>query len=336
MFRNCFRFILLVSIIVTTCLAALQPNNNANRNNRNNPMVAPTVRPNSNRQNRNLDPAPRIPLRRATTPEPITANHHRSAKCLIKQLAEFNKINAKFENLPDAGPNHNKTFNVKLFLGSNQDNMERYPGHGSSKKKAQEKASRDAYASTAFAKPSLKPRTCLISDKSPINLVHEWADENSYPVEFFTVEQEFGPPKMYTIQCNINNGNITTTATSSSKKDAKLEAAEKMIDKLRTGEFSLNPARKYNGTAYHAMHEVSRLNEIAAARSELEPAYRLLSETKTKENGKDVTNFVMQVSTDNFVGVGSGTTKNAAKREAARNLLRMMNFTVSAVDPNAE
>lgn len=335
MFKNCFRFILLISIILTTCLAAQQPNNNSNRNNRINPAVTSTARPNSNRQNRNLEPAARNGARRATTPEPIAASHHRSAKCLILQLAVADNITAIYKDLHDAGPNHNKTFNVELILGANK-HIERYLAHGSSKKKAQEKASRDAYAQTTFPKPPLKPRTCLLTDKSPISLVHEWAAENSFPVEFFIVEQELGPPKTYTIQCNINHGTIVTSATGSSKKVAKAEAAEKMIEKLRTGDFGADPARKYNGTAYHAMHAVSRLNEIAIARNEREPAYRLLNETKTKEDGKEVNNFVMQVSSDNFVGVGSGTTKKAAKKEAARNLLNMMNFTVSAVDPDAE
>lgn len=274
------------------------------------------------RQSRNLDSRLRQP-RRHTTTTPAPPDHHkRSTKCLIILLAHTNNITATYKQIKESGLSHNLTFTAELLLGPS----ERYQAHGSSKKKAEEKVSREAWALTHYTKPQLKPTTCAITEKSSINILNEWGDANSANVQCYIVEQQLGPPKEYVMECKVNN-NITTRANATSKKAAKINAAEKMLTHLNYLRITAkDPAQRYNTTELIGMNPISRLHEIQSARGEDEPAFRLMSEMKDKDN---VRSFIVQYGVSRYLAVGSGRKLKDAKRDAANNLLKLMGFIVA-------
>jgi len=258
-----------------------------------------------------------------TTPAPV--HHKHSSKCLIMELARFNNITAEFKDSVEIGLAHNRTFQAELLLGT-----ERYTKQATSKKKADDKVSREAWYRTRYPKPQLKPKTCEIGDKSPINLVHEWANQNAHIVTFHVANIEMGPPKVYVMQCDISNTNLTTQANSTLKKQAKHEAAIKMMALLRQHQWSTDPANRYNSTERLTMHPMSRVNAIQAARGQDEINCRLINQVaNVNGDGKIITNFLYQCDAGNYKAAGSGQNAKQAKKDAANNLLRVMEFIVA-------
>lgn len=237
-------------------------------------------------------------------------------------LAHRDNISIEYKLQEAMGPIHNMTFHIQLTLGT-----ERYAASGAAKRKAEEKASGEAYAKTKYPKPSLKPNTCVIPKKSPINELQELVTDNGFTLST-TTDIDMGPPKTYVLECRVNEVNLITRFNSTNKKTAKLEAAKLMLIALAENHIIVDPARRYNESIHHAMHPVSRLNEIQLARHEPEPAYYLMDRIPVAKPGGNYINFIVQISTDKYSSVGNGPTVKEARKEAARKLLDMMNFTI--------
>lgn len=285
-----------------------------------------------NRESRHVDNTKRRradPVRRPPTPPttPTPDHHKRSAKCLIQNLATFNNITALYHEVGVTGPSNNQTFEIQLSLG-----RESYTNHGTSKKKTMEKVSREAYALTRYTKPPLKPNTCAINDKSPINMVYEWAEKYKLPVSLYVTNIEMGSPKLYVVNCDVGNGNITTQANSTTKKEAKKLAALKMITLLKDVHWETDSAARYNRTEKNVnMHPISRLNAIQAARGEDEVSCRYRNQvTTTNTDGASISHVIYHCDAGNYRAVGTGTNAKMAKKDAAVNILRLMNFVVNA------
>lgn len=316
----CFLFL----IVFVSILASAVPANDAGQSNRQAAASQQTPRGSRNADNPRRG---RIDTTRrtTTTTTPAPVHHKHSSKCLIMELARFNNITAEFKDLIETGLPHNKTFQAELVLG-----RERYTNHGTSKKKADDKVSREAWSLTKYRKPNLKPKTCEIGEKSAINVVHEWANQNALTASFYVTKIEMGPPKVYVVQCDISNANLTTQANSTVKKQAKNEAAIKMMALLKESRWSNDPAIRYNLTERMTMHPMSRVNAIQAARGEDEVKCRLVNQVPSMDGeGKSVINFIYQCDAGNYKSTGIGRNAKQAKRDAANNLLRVMNFTVT-------
>lgn len=256
-----------------------------------------------------------------TTTAPIP-HRKRSSKCLIAGVAHFNNVSLTYTTLREVGLQHNKTFHIQLKIGS-----EHYQNTASAIKKAEEKAASEAYAQTRYEKPHLKPKSCMIGEKTALSHLHEWSQKNKVSVSCYMKDQQLGPPKVYIMECSAN-GNVTTQAQGPGKHTAEQEAAEKMLEKLKHVSVGVDLAAKYNTTKYLDMHPVSRLNEIQQKRREIEPAYRLINELRTADAANhEVISFVVQVSAGKYVGIGVGENIKAARREAARNILKLMEFS---------
>lgn len=195
--------------------------------------------------------------------------------------------------------------------------------------------------------------------KSPISLVHEMALKRKFSVQF-EVHGEKGPPhmKVFTTLCKV--GSIVTEGEGNGKKLSKKRAAEKMLDELKklpppSPEKSTRTALKQKRKVplpkkktrnlikekpdedpSDSVNPISRLMQIQQARKEKEPVYTLLEERGVARRRE----FIMEVSASGKSATGIGPTKKLAKKEAAENLLVMLDYgrssAISASSPNKE
>jgi dsRNA-specific ribonuclease len=78
----------------------------------------------------------------------------KSPMFLINEVARYNKLQLQYQLLDETGPAHNKIFFVKLKLGIDEE----YEANGSSIKKAQQAAAKNALANTKYQTPQKRKK----------------------------------------------------------------------------------------------------------------------------------------------------------------------------------
>lgn len=253
-------------------------------------------------------------------------NIKRSAVCLIQRIAQQNHIVANFKNMGLEQRNATTHVQCKLELGTEQ-----YTSNSTSFTKAKEKVSRQAYALTKYHKPELNNRTCAVSEpgkKSEISLLEEYA-------------HVINKTLLYNEEHGNSNGTFQFTATLNGKsasgigykkKIAKQMAAAELLNMIgRTNVIDALVA-KYNRTIYHNMEPTLRLRKIARVTDPTADGIYSQTVVSERQGAKQVERFTVNVSANDYEAGGSGSTLEEARKKAAANLLRTMNFVVTYPD----
>lgn len=263
------------------------------------------------------------------TPQPTPSpSNKRSHKCLIALVAQINHINLTYALISEKGPPHNRIYTYRMHLGT-----ERYLASGTSKKRAEDKASREGYALTHYPKPPLNDRTCKTFN-SDISDVNTWAQRKGYQLTCSVIDQKIGPPRLYTYECSILGTNIRAQAEGRVKKEAKNDAMQQLKQQIDNYvEEVVDNGLKYNTTTKLVyLHPISRLNQIQSSRHKPDPVYKKLHETLGFDNKTHhvAKNFFVEARVGDEHAVGHGTTLKEARYTAAVNVLKMMSFQVPA------
>lgn len=245
---------------------------------------------------------------------------HRSAVCLINQLAQHNKITAQFEL--EETPNTNQThYMYQLELGE-----EKYHASSTTKSKTKEKVSREAYTKTRYEKPKLKERTCINNERAPksnVSLIYEYAIEKNKTVTVDVSHINLWPN---TFQADIELDNYKASAIGSNKSEAKESAAIMLVNKIGRAEILRSLEVKYNSARYMVMEPVERLRLLLWSRGENPLSFVMLQEIS---HGDRTSTYVMKVDVPYLDAVGSGATTAIAQNAAANNALRLLNFNIN-------
>lgn len=243
----------------------------------------------------------------------------RSAVCLIYNLANFNHINAVFEQIDAMNQ-----FSYKLTLGN-----ETYNATAKSIQITKDKAAREAYSLTKYPKSSLKKRICLIDTtrRTDTSILYEYATFINQTVA--TDEKHISQrPSTYEITLTLNGKQAS--ATGHGKQKVKHEAAKLLIEKFGR-EIVINElTRKYDLPRYHRMNPVERLNKIVKVEESNDfVEYSIVDETDKRDaSGKNVHEVIVDAEFKNYVNRGKGATLGEAKKDAAKGILKLMHFVV--------
>lgn len=259
---------------------------------------------------------------RTTTVKPQLSFHHTftSPICLLKKLAEHNNITWDLHFLGKNGTYFNKTYHYRLKLGD-----EEYNATSISRKAAEEKVSELGLNRTLYKKLEGTHADCIYS-KSAVQLVHEWAQK--YRVSSYYDIQEHA--RHFVARCVVN-GIIETQGQGNGKREARLEAAEKMWERLQAIDVaglrlqSTSNSRSHNATDAVEMNPISRLYEIQTAKNGNPPIFRMVQiipyDLRTNL-------FVVRGTVDGVAAEGTGRSIREAKNNAAREILRTLNLPV--------
>jgi len=176
--------------------------------------------------------------------------------------------------------------------------------------------------------------------KSEISLVYEEATRRKLMVDFADVNN-VGPAHMKKFRIRATVGDFVTEGEGLRKKDAKKEAAIKMLEELKklpaipepdpkkqkNGHFMKRNGSKSTKTKPKSdldptMNPISILGQILQGRHEPAPVYSLVDERGNLTKKK----FVMQVTVDKHQANGEGSNKKTAKKNAAEAMLELMGF----------
>jgi len=176
--------------------------------------------------------------------------------------------------------------------------------------------------------------------KSEISQVYEIASKRKLQVGFEDVRSS-GPPHMKRFVVSATVGEFVTMGEGCKKKDAKQEAAKKMLEELqklpelpaqdanhnKAGRFVRRGPRiakdkKVKGEIDPTLNPVSILGQILQRRHEQPPAYELLHEKATLHERE----FTMQVTVGQHQAKGAGPNKKEAKKKAAEAMLQLIGF----------
>lgn len=253
----------------------------------------------------------------------------RSAVCLIGRVAKQNHINANFTKVSLTQIYGKTDFKCKLTLG-----IEEYTDNGSSFAKAKEKAAREAYAKTKYAKPALGNRTCVMSTapsiKSDISLLEEYG----HAINASAGYEDKTQIAAHKFECSVTFDGQTASGIGETKKKAKQLAATALIDIIGRTKIIDELMAKYNRTQYHNDNPVKRLRKIMSV-SDLEEdaAYSKIRERTETKDGKEVKIIVAQVIAKGLMVTGSGPTYEEACNNAAAKLLRNLKYIVHPAIP---
>lgn len=157
----------------------------------------------------------------------------------LQERFQSRGITPQYRVVQAEGASHAPTFSFQVILGDLT-----ATGSGSSKKQAKHGAARAMLDKLDGRVPAQDGQTPLppVSDaangpQSPGNTVgslQELCVKHGYPMPTYDLGAVGGQPHMrnFTIMCCV--GKMRESGTGGSKKDAKREAAQKMIDKLKT------------------------------------------------------------------------------------------------------
>lgn len=184
------------------------------------------------------------------------------------------------------------------------------------------------------------PRQSITEVKSEISQVYEIASKRKLQVGFEDVKSS-GPPHMKRFVVSATVGDFTTLGEGCKKKDAKQEAARKMLEELqklpelpkdetsykKAGRFARRGPRisyheKPKGEIDPSLNPVSILGQILQRRHDQPPDYELLYE-KAKGNERE---FKIQVTVSQHKATGCGSNKKEAKKKAAEAMLQLIGF----------
>lgn len=184
------------------------------------------------------------------------------------------------------------------------------------------------------------PKEGITEVKSEISQVYEIASKRKLQVGFEDVKSS-GPPHMKLFVVSATVGEFKTLGEGCKKKDAKQEAARKMLEELqklpelpkdetsykKTGRFARRGPRishheKPKGEIDPSMNPVSILGQILQRRHDQPPDYELLYE-RAKGNERE---FKMRVTVGQHQAAGCGSNKKEAKKKAAEAMLQLIGF----------
>lgn len=184
--------------------------------------------------------------------------------------------------------------------------------------------------------------------KSEISQVYEIASKRKLQVGFEDVKSS-GPPHMKRFVVSATVGEFVTMGEGCKKKDAKQEAAKKMLEELQklpelpvqdanrknTGRFVRRGPRiakdKTKGEIDPTLNPISILGQILQRRQEQPPVYELLHEKATSHERE----FTMQVTVGQHKAKGLGPNKKEAKKKAAEAMLQLIGFRSADVQTAA-
>ena len=188
-----------------------------------------------------------------------------------------------------------------------------------------------------------------VSDvKSEISQIYEIASKRKLQVGFEDVKSS-GPPHMKRFVVSATVGEFTTMGEGGKKKDAKQEAARKMLVELQklpelpkeetsyknTSRFVRRGPRisnqKTKGEIDPTLNPVSILGQILQRRHEQPPSYQMLHE---KVIGQD-RQFTIEVTVGQHKATGAGPNKKEAKKKAAEAMLQLIGFRSTEGQPAA-
>lgn len=176
--------------------------------------------------------------------------------------------------------------------------------------------------------------------KSEISLVYEEATRRKLLVDFSDVNN-IGPAHMKKFVVRAKVGEFVVEGEGMRKKDAKKDAAVKMLEELKKlpklSETELKKQKnghyvKRNGPKRNkpkpksdldpTMNPISILGQILQGRHEPAPVYSLVEERGNLTEKK----FVLQVTVGKHQASGEGSNKKTAKKNAAEAMLVLMGF----------
>ena len=176
--------------------------------------------------------------------------------------------------------------------------------------------------------------------KSEISQVYEIASKRKLQVGFEDVKSS-GPPHMKRFVVSATVGEFVTMGEGYKKKDAKQEAAKKMLGELqKLPELPVQDAIRKNsgrfvrrgpriakdkntrGEIDPTLNPISILGQILQRREEQPPVYELLHEKATSHERE----FTMQVTVGQHKAKGAGPNKKEAKKKAAEAMLQLIGF----------
>lgn len=196
--------------------------------------------------------------------------------------------------------------------------------------------------------PDCTPIESVAEVKSEISQVYEIASKRKLQVGFEDVKSS-GPPHMKRFVVSATVGEFTTAGEGSKKKDAKLEAAKKMLEELQklpelpkeetsyknSGRFVRRGPRilnqKTKGEIDPTLNPVSILGQILQRRHEQPPVYQMLHE-KAMAHERE---FTMEVTVGQHKATGAGPNKKEAKKKAAEAMLQLIGFRSPEGQPGA-
>lgn len=249
----------------------------------------------------------------------------RSAVCLIARVAHHNNIEAIYTKTNIEQMNGTTHLTCKLKLGT-----EEYAANSTSISKAKERVSRVAYSQTKYTKPKLQNRTCIVQptvEKNDISLLQEYADSLGmhplYEEKPHNVQHKFG------FEVRLN-GKKAEASSNKKKKEAKKMAATNLIELIGRRHIVDTLTAKFNKPKYHSMEPTKRLRKVIQVSDATEDAiiYTMMEEVTETLAGKATKRISMQVEANDFMVIGTGSTTEEAKTNAAAKLLRHLNFTV--------
>lgn len=267
----------------------------------------------------------RVDQRRSTERPDVTK--HRSAVCLVNQVAQKNNVTAKFsctDHTPTTQPSqvlsnapYQSSYECRLALG-----RETYHGSASTKKNAKEKISREAYDQTRYTKPRLKERTCVeMIIRTNVSLIYEYASVKGKMI-FDRVEHLSTVPNKFRVDLRFENKNASGEGYSI--KEAKNIAAERLIIIIGRDHVLEEITNKFKDPKYNSKTNVEKLTMILAARGEPEPIIKLDDEMQDA-TGIGST-YICKVYSNDAIYSGTGLTLEAAREDAAGNYLRGLHF----------
>lgn len=260
-----------------------------------------------------------IPIRADGDDFHITINGgRRSAVCLIELLAHHNKINAEYNFTGMAPVNHTIHFTFDLRLGA-----ENYTATATSKKKAKEAVAATAYNTTAYSKPDIKAKTCMIAatQRTDLSVLYEYATILNTTLAIEDEQVSVSPAKF---QIRLALDGKSATVQGHKKATIKQEAAAQLLTALGRDRVRGAMLQRYNAPKYHRMSSVERLNKIVFATQTDEARYSVI-EQPNNSNGR---RYKVNVWAQNVETTGVGETLEKAHEDGAKNVLEHLNFTV--------
>lgn len=176
--------------------------------------------------------------------------------------------------------------------------------------------------------------------KSEVSLVYEIATQRKLLVDFSDVNN-VGPAHMKKFRIRATVGQFVTEGEGLKKKDAKKDAAVKMLQELKNlpeipeadlkrqknGHYTRRNVKggnrqKPKSDLDPTLNPISILGQILQGRHEPAPVYSLVEERGHLSKKE----FVLQVTVGNYKASGVGPNKKIAKKNAAEAMLELMGF----------
>lgn len=197
------------------------------------------------------------------------------------------------------------------------------------------------------SQPESSPKSTTPELKSEISQLYEIASKRKLLVGFEDVSSS-GPPHMKRFVVSATVGEFVTQGEGCKKKDAKQEAARKMLQELKklpelpaqdeslkkVGRFVRRGPRiandkKTKGDIDPTLNPVSILGQLFQRRGEEPPMYQLLLEGANAQERE----FTIQVIVGPHSATGAGSNKKEAKKRAAEAMLKLIGFRSAEVQP---